>query len=90
MNECPTFVQYLGKRMLNPLTKGGEWCDICRTHGHDPYHCPMMKKYQTMPKTTFCNFCKLVGHEYKDCRTLEIMKERTSYTYRVQDELITG
>jgi hypothetical protein len=31
-----------------------------------------------------------VGHEDKDCRTLEIMKERTSYTYRVQAELMTG
>jgi hypothetical protein len=46
----------------------------------------MMQKYQTVPKTTFCNFCKSVGHEDKDCRTLEIMKERTSYAYRVQDE----
>jgi hypothetical protein len=49
----------------------------------------MMQKYQTIPKSTFCNFCKSVGHEDKDCRTLEIMKERTSYAYRVQDELMT-
>jgi hypothetical protein len=88
-NECPTFAQYLGTRNMNPLPTGGPWCEICRTHGHDPYHCPMMQKYQTVPKTTFCNFCKSVGHEDKDCRTLEIMKERTSDTYRVQDELMT-
>jgi hypothetical protein len=71
------------KECPNPLPKGGPWCEICRTHGHDPYHCPMMKKYQTMPKSTFCNFCKSVGHEDKDCRTLEMMKERTSDAYRI-------
>jgi hypothetical protein len=41
-----------------------------------------------VPKTTFCNFCKSVRHEDKDCRTLEIMKERKSDTYRVQVELM--
>ena len=63
---------------------------MCRTHGHDPYDCPMMKRYQKVPKTTFCNFCKSVGHEDKDSRTLEIMKESTSDTYMVWDELMTG
>jgi hypothetical protein len=48
----------------------------------------MMKKYQIVPNTTFCIFFKLVGHEDKDCITLEIMKERTSYAYRVQVELM--
>ena len=43
-----------------------------------------------VPNTTFCNFCKSVGNEYKDCRTLEIMKERTSDAYRVQDESMAG
>jgi hypothetical protein len=50
----------------------------------------MMQKYQMVPKTTFYNFCKSFGHEEKDCITLEIMKERTSDTYRVQVELMTG
>jgi hypothetical protein len=76
--------------MPNPLPTGGLWCELCKTPGHDPYHCPMMQKYQTMPKSTFCNFCKSVGHEDKDCRTLELMKERTSYAYRMQDELMIG
>jgi hypothetical protein len=46
----------------------------------------MMKKDQTMPKSAFCNFCKSLGHEKKDHRTLEIMKERTSDAYRMQFE----
>jgi hypothetical protein len=49
----------------------------------------MMQKYQTVTKTTFCNFSKLVGHEDKECKDLEIMKERNSNAYRVQDELMT-
>jgi hypothetical protein len=43
----------------------------------------MMQKYQTMPKSTFYNFCKFVGHEDKDFQTMEMMKERTSDTYRM-------
>jgi hypothetical protein len=50
----------------------------------------MMQKYQTMPKSTFYNFFKFVGHEEKDCRTLEIMKERTSDAYKMQDVPMTG
>jgi hypothetical protein len=29
----------------NPFPIGGPWCAIYKTHGHDPYHCPMMQKY---------------------------------------------
>jgi hypothetical protein len=50
----------------------------------------MMQKYKTKPKSTFCNFCKSVGHEDKNCRTLELMKERTSDAYKMQDELMEG
>jgi hypothetical protein len=64
--------------------------EICKTHGHDPYHCPMMQKYKTIPKSSYCNFCKSVGHDDKDCRTMELMRERTSDTYRVQEEMMTG
>jgi hypothetical protein len=76
--------------MTNPFPIGELWYEICETLGHDPYHCPMMKKYQTMPKSTFCNIYKSIGNEDKDSRTLEIMKERTSDAYRMQDELMTG
>ena len=80
----------LGVGIPNSLPIGGPWCEICRTHGHDPYHYIMMKKYQTLPKSTLCNFCKSMGHEDKDCQTLEMMKERTSDAYRMQDEPMTG
>jgi hypothetical protein len=89
-NECPTFAQYMETGMPNPLPTGGPWCEICKTHGHDPYHFPMMQKYQTVPKNAYCTFCKSVGHDDKDCRTMDLMRERTSDTYRVQEEMMTG
>jgi hypothetical protein len=48
----------------------------------------MMQKYQTLPKSKFCNFFKLVGHEDKDYKTLEIMKERKLDAYRAKFELM--
>jgi hypothetical protein len=48
----------------------------------------MMQKYQTVTKNIFCNLYKFVGHEDKDCRTMELMKERTSDAYRKKVELM--
>jgi ribosomal protein S18 len=83
-------MQYMETRMPNPLPTGGPWCEICKTHGHDPYHCPMMQKYQTVPKNAYCTFCKSVGNDDKDYKTMDLMRERTSDTYRVQAEMMTG
>jgi hypothetical protein len=88
-NECPTFAQYLDTGVPNPLPTGGQWCEISKTHEHDPYHCTMMQNYNIVPKISYCNFFKSVGHDEKDSRTLELMRERTSDTYRVQEEMMT-
>jgi hypothetical protein len=80
----------LGVGLPNPLPIGGFWREICKTHRHDPYHCPMMQKYETVPKNTFCNFCKSLGHEDKDFQTLEVMKERNLDAYRMHDEPMIG
>jgi hypothetical protein len=50
----------------------------------------MMQKYQNVPKNSYCTFCKSVGHDDKDCRTMELMQERTSDAYRVHAEIMTG
>jgi hypothetical protein len=89
-NKFPTFVQYMETRLPNPLLTRGIWCEICKTQGYDPYHCPMMQKYQTMPKSSYCNFFKSVGNDDKVCRTMELMRERTLDTYRVQVEMMIG
>jgi hypothetical protein len=74
----------------NPFPTGGPWCEICKMHGHDPYHYPMMKKYKTIPKCSYCNFCKSMGHDDKDCRTMELMRKITLDTYRVQEKIMIG
>ena len=76
--------------MPNPLPPGGLWCEICKKLGHDPYHCMMMQKYQIVPNNSYFTFRKLVGHDDKDCRTMDLMRERKSYLYRVQVEMMTG
>jgi hypothetical protein len=60
------------------------------TLGHDPYPCPMMQKYQTVPKSSYCKFCKSLGHTDKYCRSMDLMGERTLDAYRVQEEMMTG
>jgi hypothetical protein len=50
----------------------------------------MMQKYQKVPKISYCNVCKLVGHDEKDCRTMDLLRERTSDAYKVQVEMMTG
>jgi hypothetical protein len=74
-NDCPTFVQYMATGLPNPLSAGGMWCEICKTHGHDRYHCPMMQKYQEVTNNAYCTFCKSVKHDDKDCRTMDLMRE---------------
>jgi hypothetical protein len=76
--------------MPNPLLIGGLWFEICKKLGHDPYHYPMMQKYQIVPKSSYCNFCKSVVHDDKDCRMMDLMRERTSEAYRVQEKMMTG
>jgi len=34
-------------------------------------------------------FCKLVGHEDKDFHTFDLMREHTSYMYKIQEENAT-
>jgi alpha-acetolactate decarboxylase len=83
-------VQYMAARMPNSLPTGGLWCEVYKKPSHGPYHCSMMQKYQTVPKSSYCNFCKSMGHEDKYCITMELMRERTSDAYRVQEEMMTG
>jgi hypothetical protein len=80
--------QYMATRMPNPLPVGGLWCEIYKKQGHDPYHYPMMQKYQTISKSSYCKFFKSVGHDDKDCKTMDLMREITLDAYRVQEEMM--
>jgi radical SAM superfamily enzyme len=50
----------------------------------------MMQKYKKVPKSLYCNFCKSVGHDDSESRTLELMREITSNNYKVQEDMMTG
>jgi hypothetical protein len=42
-----------------------------------------------MPRNLFCNFCKSVGHDEKDCHAFDLMRECTSDAYKIQEENVT-
>ena len=39
-----------------------------------------------VPKNPYCKFCKLVGHNEDECRSFDLMRERTYDAYRVQND----
>jgi hypothetical protein len=43
-----------------------------------------------MPKSSYRSFFKSVGHDDEDCRMLELMRERTSDNYGVQEKMMAG
>ena len=43
----------------------------------------MMQKKKKEPKSTFYKFYKSVGHEDKNCRNLDLIKEITLDVYRI-------
>jgi len=40
-----------------------------------------MQKYVQSPVNLYCNFCKSVGHDEKDCRSLNLLQDRTRDVY---------
>jgi hypothetical protein len=82
------FIVY-GDEDAKPTTTGRIVVQNIQETVHDPYHCTMMQKYQTVPNNSYCTFCKSFGHNEKDYRTMELMWERTSDAYRVYEEMMT-
>jgi hypothetical protein len=69
----------------NPLSGGG-YCEICKKWGHHPIECQLLQKYKITPRKFFYNFFNSVGHEEKDYRTFNLMRERIYNMYRIQEE----
>jgi hypothetical protein len=82
LDECLAFAQYLESGALNTLPREGYY-EICKKWGHHPPNCPLLRKYRIMPQNLFCNLCKSVGHEEKDFHAFNLMRESTSYMYRI-------
>jgi hypothetical protein len=61
-------------------------CEICKKWGHHPTEFPLLHKYQSTPRNLFCNFCKSTRHEEQYFCVFDLMKERTSDMYMIQEE----
>jgi hypothetical protein len=53
---------------------------------HHPISFLLMQKYQSTTRNLFCNFCKYVRHDEKECHALDLMRERIADAYQVQME----
>ena len=82
-----TFMSYISSGAPNPLNGHGlPWCCICQSRGHREEECLYLQKVVVTPTNLFCKFYKLVGHEEKDCRAYQLLKEKTIDTYLVKNE----
>ena len=78
---------YLNTGTPNPFNPAVLYCEICQTTGqHRPEHCHLLQRYVQVPKNTYCKFCKSVGHNEDECRSYDLMRERTYDAYQVQNE----
>ena len=86
-DQCPGVRTYLNTSVPNQFTPGVLYCEICRTTGqHRPENCHLLQRYVQVPKNPYCKFCKSVGHNEEECRSYDLMRERISDAYRVQNE----
>ena len=49
-------------------------------------NCHLLQKFVQTLQPLFCNFCRLVGHDERNCQSYESMMVRTP-VYRVQAEM---
>ena len=83
--HCPVVRNYLNTGAPNPFTLQVLYCELCRTtRQHRPENCYLLQRYGQVPKNPYCKFCKFVGHNEYECRSYDLMRERTYY--RVQNE----
>lgn len=60
------------------------WCVICEVAGEVAMNsCHLLKKIVQTLQQLSCNFCWSVGHDESNCRSYELMMDRTP-TYKVQ------
>ena len=86
-DNCLTFLNYVVSGAPNPLNGHGlPWCRICQSRGHHDEEFLYLQKIVSTLINLFCKFCKLVGHDEKDCRAYQLLKEKTIDTYLMKNE----
>ena len=67
-------------------TQGLPWCRICQSRGHRDEDCLYLHKIVSTPYSLFYKFFKSVGHDEKDCKAYNLLKEKTVDTYLMKNE----
>jgi len=76
-------MQLRSEAQVGPRAVSALWCVICQiAKEHAMDNCHLLQKYMQTSQQLFCNFCRLVGHVERTCRSYELMMDRTP-TYRV-------
>lgn len=72
------------ENIMGPCTRVPLWCAICQIVGkHTIDNCRLLQKFVQTRQQMFFTFCKSVGNDEQNCRSYELMMERTP-TYRMQ------
>ena len=58
------------------------WCSICEVVGQNSTdYCHLLQTFVRSPKELFCNFCNLVGHDEKHCKSYDVMMQNKHGAY---------
>ena len=89
-DNCLTFLNYITLGAPNALNGHGlPWCRISQSRGHRDEECLYLQKVVSTPTNLFCKFCKSVGHEERDYRAYQLLKEEIVETYLMKNEGFT-
>lgn len=70
-------------------TQNNDYCEICRSHGHPPRHCPL-QKYTPVQNTIYCELCGSPTHTTKQCRALDALADKLDRSAFRVDEAPQG
>ncbi len=83
--QCLALRNYLNTGAPSPFNNNVLYYEICRTTGqHRIEDFYLLKRYVQVAKNPYCKFCNFMGHNEDECRSFNLMMERTHDAYRVQ------
>ena len=59
---------------------------VFQTRGHKPEECLYLYKIVSNPSSIYCKFWRYVGHDEKDCRAYQLLKDRIVDTYLMKGD----
>ena len=86
-DEFPAYMNYVSSGGPSPMNSQGlPWCNIFQIRGHQETDCLFMHKTICTPTSLYCKFWKYVGHDEKDCRSYQLMREKMVDAYIMKTE----